>query len=251
MKVSVITVCFNSEATIADTIRSVDEQSIADLEHVIVDGGSTDGTLQVVRAHARPARRVVSEPDEGIYEAMNKGLGLASGEIIAFLNSDDVYADTRVLEQVACAFEKDAECEIVYGDLVYVRRNDLSKTVRTWRTKEYDSRYFAEGRVPPHPAFFAKKGILRRSGGFDTNFRFAADYELMLRLLEIEKRKSVHIPLIMVRMRLGGKTNQSPGNVLQGNKDIINAWKKHGRKVPADFQILRILRRIGQFSRFF
>lgn len=243
--ITIITVVYNNASTLSDALESVSTQREIDIEHIVIDGDSTDGTLEIIYAYAPTL--FLSEPDQGIYDAMNKGLCMATGDIVGFLNSDDVYFDQGVLKRVREAFDTDETIQIVYGDLVYVRKHNLSHVVRTWRSRSYDKRFFDHGDVPPHPAFFAKRDALIESGGFDLKYRLAADYELMFRLLKIERRPSVYLPHTMVRMRLGGKTNQSFANIMAGNKEIIDAWAKHRLKIPLRFWFRRYFLKLEQY----
>lgn len=243
---SVITVVFNNRHTILDTLHSVQSQQDV-LEHIIIDGGSTDGTLEIIRRDSSPLVKLISEPDEGIYDAMNKGIRQASGDIIGFLNSDDVYYDPQVVANICSCFQKKPTIDIVYGDLMYVVKEDLQKVVRRWKSKSYHSAFFEEGFVPPHPSLFVKRNTLLDSGGFDLQFKMAADYELMLRLLKVEERASLYFPHFLVRMRLGGESNRSVGNIWLGNREIRAAWKKHGLKTPPLFWIRRYYNKVKQF----
>jgi len=245
---AIITVVYNSAGTILDTMRSVEAQQGIQTEHIIVDGGSVDGTLELMH-NSNSHSTLISEPDLGVYDAMNKGVRIAESDIVGFLNSDDVYFDPQVLNYVQSAFENDPALEIVYGDLVYVRKNDLNKVVRHWQSRPYDDRFFEEGNVPPHPAFFVKRRTLIESGGFDLAFSFAADYELMFRLLKIESRRSHYLAQVLVRMRLGGKTNQTLGNILAGNKEILRVWSKHRVKISLRFWLRRYLLKVKQYLR--
>ncbi|TDB58651.1 glycosyltransferase family 2 protein [Arundinibacter roseus] len=244
---SIITVVYNNVHTVGDTLASVAAQKVRQLEHVVVDGVSTDGTLAVIAGFNSPVVRLTSEPDSGIYNAMNKGIRLATGDIVGFLNADDVYEHAEVLTQVQRAFAENPQADVVFGDLVYVKENDLGKVVRRWKSRPYDAAFFEEGHVPPHPAFFARRSALLASGGFDETFQLAADYELMFRLLKIEQRPSVYMPEVWVRMRLGGATNQSTQNIRRGNQEIVAAWKRHQQDIPLRFWLLRYLRKVKQF----
>jgi GT2 family glycosyltransferase len=245
--IAIITVAYNSVRTIQDTLWAINSQQEVEVEHIIVDGGSTDGTLELIRKSDMHKLVLVSEPDKGIYDAMNKGIRLSTSSIVGFLNSDDVYFDQQVLHTIQQAFAQDPSIEIVYGDLVYVRENDLSKTVRNWKSRNYDARFFEDGYVPPHPSFFVKRSALIESGGFDQEFQLAADYELMFRLLKIDARLSLYLPRLLVRMRLGGKTNRSLANIVQGNREIIRVWSKHKQKIPLRFWFRRYLIKLGQY----
>jgi glycosyltransferase involved in cell wall biosynthesis len=228
MKISVITVSYNSAATIADTIRSVANQTYLNIEHLVIDGHSNDNTVQVVEANHHPSLILSSEPDEGIYDAMNKGLTRAVGEVIGFLNSDDFYSDATVLEKVADAFQ-DESVDVCFADLVYVTQ-DNSRVMRYWKSKPFCKGDFAKGWCPAHPTFYIRRSALKRLGLFDQSFKLAADVELMMRYLERGKVKSTYIPHILVRMRLGGATNQSWENILRQNREILLALQKN--RVP-------------------
>ena len=176
MKVSIITVCFNSVAMIEDTIRSVREQTYEEVEHIVVDGGSTDGTQEIVSRHNRRIQKFISEPDRGIYDAMNKGLRLARGDVVGFLNADDVYASPTAVGDIVAALQAD-HTDGAYGDLVYVGR-DSNRVVRYWRAGTYRPRAFYSGWVPPHPTFFCRTALYGELGGFDPAYRIAGDFEL-------------------------------------------------------------------------
>ncbi len=226
VKISVITVSYNSAATIADTLRSVASQTYPDIEHLVIDGLSTDDTVQVVEAHRHPYLVVSSEPDDGIYDAMNKGLSRATGEVIGFLNADDFYADADVLARVAMALGDDSGVEACFGDLVYVSEDNL-KVVRHWKSRPYEKGSFARGWCPAHPTFYIRRAALERLGPFDPSYRLAADAELMMRYLERGQVRSAYIPQVQVRMRLGGATNQSWRNIIRQNREILQALEKN------------------------
>ena len=225
MLITVITVSYNSAETISDTLRSVANQTYKKFEHLIVDGLSKDGTVKIVKENHHPNLFLTSESDLGIYDAMNKGLLSASGEVIGFLNSDDFYADTSILEKVAAAFE-DESIEACFADLVYVTPNN-SRVARYWKSKPFAKGDFAKGWCPAHPTFYIRKSALERLGMFDLSFKLAADVEFMMRYLESGSIKSVYVPYVFVRMRLGGATNQSWGNVWKQNKEVFVALEKN------------------------
>lgn len=226
MKISVITVSYNSATTIADTVHSVASQTHTDIEHLVIDGLSIDDTVKVVKANRHPNLVLSSEKDTGIYDAMNKGLDRATGDIIGFLNADDFFADAEVLTRVAQAFESDSRIEACFGDLVYVSE-DNRNVVRYWKSRPYEKGSFAHGWCPAHPTFYIRRTALNRLGQFDLNYRLAADAEFMMRYLERGGIQSTHIPHIQVRMRLGGATNQSWGNIMRQNREILQAFKKN------------------------
>lgn len=233
-------------------MRSIASQTYQNIEHLVVDGQSTDNTLHVVEANRHPRLIISSESDSGIYDAMNKGLSRATGEVIGFLNSDDFYADATVLEKVAAAFQ-DESVEACYADLVYVTP-DNSHVVRYWKSKPFAKGDFAKGWCPAHPTFYIRNSALQRFGMFDQSFKLASDADFMMRYLESGAIKSVYIPHIFVCMRLGGATNQSWGNVWKQNKEIFAALKKNDVPFsPLVFWLSKIFSRGRQYvaARFF
>lgn len=246
MKISVVTGCFNSAKTIADTMRSVAEQTHPDIEHIVVDGGSWDGTLEVVRKSAGRIARLISEPDRGIYDAMNKGLALSTGDIVGFLNSDDVYADPDSVAGFARAFDA-ADVDACYGDVIFVDQDDPSHTVRYWQAGAYAPGRLARGWMPPHPTFYVRRNIYERSGGFDLSYRLQADFEMAIRLIEGSKIRLRYLPRTLVKMRMGGASNASVGNVIRGNLEAYRAARKHRLPVGPLFIVKKILSRMPQF----
>ena len=231
MKITVATVCFNSAAHIARALRSIDIQDWPDFEHVIVDGASRDHTLDIIAGHARPWRRVVSEPDNGIYDAMNKAIGLATGDVVGTLNSDDAYADRTVLSQVAQVFS-DPAVEACYADLLYVLPTEGFRPHRFLRSRPYQRGLFALGWCPPHPTFFVRRSVYERHGAFDLRYKLASDAALMMRFLEVVGIKSVYVPRTWIHMSSGGATNASWRNVLQQNREILHAATELRIKMP-------------------
>lgn len=246
MKITIITICYNSAKTISDTLKSVREQTHNNIEHIVVDGGSKDKTLEVVATAGQHVAKLVSERDNGIYDAMNKGLALATGEIVGFLNSDDFFVDSSVLTKIASVFQ-DESVDACYGDLVYVSQ-DSSRVVRYWRSKPFVNGIFAKGWCPAHPTFYVRKSVIDRLGFFDQSFKLAADMEFMMRYLEHGKIHSVYIPDVLVKMRVGGATNQSWKNIVLQNKEIFIALQKNGMQFSKLLFLLRKLTsRLGQF----
>ena len=246
-RVSIVTVCFNAATTIQNTVQSVRVQTYGCLEHIVVDGGSTDGTQDLVAKHNGRISKFVSEPDEGIYDAMNKGIRMADGEFVAFLNADDMYADERVISDVVAAAEA-GDVDAVYGDLLYVRREDTRRVVRYWKAGEYLPGAFRLGWVPPHPTFFCRRSVYEKFGAFDVNYRLAGDFELMLRFLEKNRIRVAYIPRPLVRMRVGGRANTVRG-VLRGNREILRAFAANGLKPAPGFFWRKPLLKVGQFLR--
>lgn len=246
--ISIITVCFNSAGTIEDTIRSVAEQNYHDIEHIIVDGASTDGTKEIIE-QAESVVNYISEPDEGIYDAMNKGIAMAKGEIIGILNADDFYANDGVLSQIAKAFEQQA-VDACYADLVYVKQERTEEVVRYWKSSPYKSGLFRKGWMPAHPTFFCRKSVYEKYGNFNLNYKIAADVELLFRFLEKYRIKTVYLPRTLIKMRLGGTTNQSWRNIRTQNNEVLLALDEHyGRVSRLSFFLGKSLNRLSQFFR--
>jgi glycosyltransferase involved in cell wall biosynthesis len=249
MKISVVTVSLNSADTIDDTLRSVATQTYPDVEHIIVDGVSQDGTLDIVKRYDHVAR-VVSEPDQGVYDAMNKGIGLATGDAIGTLNADDVYADDQVAQRVAEVFE-DSDVGACYADLYMVDRNDLQRVVRYWKARPFRRGLFSLGWVPAHSTFFVRREVYQEFGRFDLSYPIAADFELMLRLLEKHRVRTVNIPSIMVRMRLGGVSNRSLRNIFKGNCEILRAFRKNSVPISPLWPFSKpLVKALQHFKRF-
>ena len=246
MKISIITASYNSSATIEDTILSIDGQTYADKEHIVVDGKSSDNTMRIVESHREKIAHVVSEPDSGVYAAMNKGITHATGDIIGFLNSDDVYENSSVLDRVAEEF-KSQDIDACYGDLVYVDKDNLKKIVRYWRSCPYQPGLFKTGWMPPHPTFFVKKEIYEKYGSFDLEFLRQSDFELTMRFLEIMRIKSSYIPELLIRMRMGGLSNNNVMGILNGNLEAYKACKKHNMKVTPFFIVRKVFSRLPQY----
>jgi glycosyltransferase involved in cell wall biosynthesis len=245
MKISIITATYNSAATVRDTLTCVADQSHRDVEHLVIDGVSKDNTLDIVKEFPHVAR-VVSEKDKGIYDAMNKGVQMASGEVIGILNSDDFYTSDKVLEKVAAAFA-DPAVDAVYGDLQYVKQDDTSKVIRTWKAGRYKKKYFHYGWMPPHPTFFVRSNLYRKAGLFNTSLRSAADYELMLRMMVKYDARVHYIPEVLVKMRDGGLSNATLGNRLRANREDREAWRLNGLKPYFFTRWLKPLRKVFQF----
>lgn len=240
MKISIITATWNSGATLRDTLESVLNQSYSDYELIIIDGGSKDNTKQIVDEYIpKFDGRLMWNcgRDKGLYDAMNKGIAKATGDVVGILNSDDFYADSHVLEAIAKTCE---QVDAVYGDLDFVDSLDTSKIVRQWRGSQHLPGSFMKGWHPAHPTFYAKKEIYDRFGGFDITFDVSADFELMLRFLEKGKISSRYIPKTFVKMRMGGESTGSVGKIIQGNKNVLRAFRKNGFKVPRFYLIRRL-----------
>lgn len=246
MKVSIVTVVYNGSATIADAIRSVVAQSYPDIEYIVIDGASKDATLDIVRSFGNSVTRLVSEKDKGLYDAMNKGVGMATGDIIGILNADDFYLDGEVIAKVVRRFQ-DAACDGVYGDLLYVDPVDTDKIVRTWKSGQHYSNSFLYGWMPPHPTFFVKRTVYEKYGNFNLTLKSAADYEIMLRFIYKYKIKLAYLPEVIVKMRTGGTSNSSLKNRLRANGEDRMAWQINGLKPLFFTTWLKPIRKISQF----
>lgn len=227
MKVSVITAVYNRADSIANAVQSVQTQTWPDVEHVVVDGASTDGTLQVLQSCLNKAAVLVSEPDHGIYDALNKGLARASGDVIGLMHSDDFFADAQVLASVAAAFA-DPAVDAVYGDLDYVAKADPSRIIRRWRSGQYSPAKLARGWMPPHPTLFLRRSVVERWGGYNTAFKIAADYDAILRYFGQGRIRAVYIPRVLVKMRLGGESNRSLGRIWLKTREDYRALRSNG-----------------------
>ncbi|WP_207424008.1 glycosyltransferase family 2 protein [Desertivirga brevis] len=247
MKISIITVVFNNDKTIREAITSVLSQTYSDIEYIIIDGGSSDDTLAIINEFSSSITTLISEPDRGIYDAMNKGIKCSTGQIIGILNSDDLYEDQNVLSDVMSAFEKDSELDIVYGNLKYVKPNTKDTVVRKWKSKKYYNSFFDDGNVPPHPCLFVRNVVYQKAGLFNQKYKLAADYEFMLRIFKRYKFKSKYMDRWMVRMRLGGATNSSFKNIINQNREIVNSWRELNTSPPIGLMPKRLVKRLTQF----
>ena len=244
MKTSIITVCFNSAETIEDTIRSVLSQDYRNIEYIIVDGGSTDGALDIINRYAGNTVKVISEPDDGIYDAMNKGIKLSSGGVIATLNSDDVYMNDTVVTEML-DFIAAGNLDAAYADLVYVNRENLDKVVRYWKAGPYKKGAFFYGWVPPHPTFFCRRKIYEKFGFYRRDMKIASDFELMLRFIEKHQVKVGYLAKPIVKMRTGGKANVLRGNI-RGNREIIRSFRLNNLHLSPWFFIVKPITKISQ-----
>lgn len=227
MKISVVTAVFNRVATLEQAVRSVQAQTHDDVEHVIQDGGSTDGTLELAARMSNANTRLVSERDQGIYDAINRGIQRATGDIIGLMHSDDFFANPHVLAKVAAAFA-DPAVGGVYGDLQYVSAVDPGRVVRHWRSGEYNSQKLRIGWMPPHPTLYLRRAIFERWGLYDTSMRISADYDAMLRYLVKGHLKLAYIPEVLVKMRTGGESNRSLGRILRKSREDYTAIRRNG-----------------------
>jgi glycosyltransferase involved in cell wall biosynthesis len=246
MKISIITVCYNSESTIEAALNSVLSQTYPDIEYIVIDGGSIDQTLPILQKYITRIAHLVSEPDQGIYYALNKGISIASGELIGILHSDDFYASPDILSHIQAALKYN-RVEGVYGDLQYVQRDEPEKVFRNWISGPYSEGLFLQGWMPPHPSFFVRKDCYLRYGLFNTDFKTAADYELMLRFIHKHKIKLAYLPEVIVKMRVGGKSNVSLFARLKANIEDRKAWRINKLKPGIFTLLLKPLSKLRQF----
>ncbi|GAB4174057.1 MAG: glycosyltransferase family 2 protein [Rhodocyclaceae bacterium] len=226
VKISVITASYDCAGTIADVLQSVAGQSHPEVEHVVVDGASRDGTWEVIQAQRLRQVVAFSEPDRGIYDALNKGIARSTGDVVGFLHADDAFADREVLARIGEAFA-DPAVDAVYGDLQYVRRENLAHVVRHWRSRPFTPKLLERGWMPPHPTLYVRRSVYERLGGFDTSYRIAADYEFILRLFSRPELRAVYIPRVMVKMRVGGVSNRSLRNIACKSAEDLRALREH------------------------
>jgi glycosyltransferase involved in cell wall biosynthesis len=244
LKISIVTVVWNNEKTVKNAIDSVLSQTYKDVEYIVVDGASTDGTVDIVKSYGESISKFISEPDKGIYDAMNKGVKLATGEIIGILNSDDFYSSNSILETIVSNFLD--EIDAVYGDLTYVDSIDTSKVIRYWKSQKYKKGLFQKGWHPAHPTFFVKRELYEKYGIFNLEFKIASDYELMLRFIEKHGVKTEYIPKIIVNMRVGGTSNSSIKNIAISNYEVYKSWKINGLKISPMIALIKPFSKIKQ-----
>jgi len=227
MKISVITVCRNSSKTLERTMRSVISQDWPKVEHILIDGGSTDDTLAIIERYRSHMTSVISEPDDGIYDAMNKGLLAASGDIICILNADDYYIFNDVLSQVALKI-RDSKLDVLMGDVEFFHRNNPERIVRRYRSGRFSPQRLSWGWMPAHPALFLKRSVIKRVGEFKTNYRIAGDFEYIIRVFEDPKLRYEHVPKVLVRMQIGGASNSGLRSKILLNYEVLRACRENG-----------------------
>jgi len=243
--ISVVTAVYNRIDTIEDTLMSLRSQTWPAVEHIVVDGGSTDGTLEVLEANREAIAVLISERDDGIYDALNKGLSRATGDVVGILHSDDFFAHERVLEQVAVVFSNQ-QVDGVYGDLDYVSKDDPERVIRRWRSGEYRRERLSWGWMPPHPTLFLRRSVVDTWGGFDTRYRISGDYDAMMRYLVRGAIQLAYIPEVLVKMRMGGESNRSLWRILRKSREDYRAMRENGVGGVATL-IAKNVRKIGQF----
>jgi glycosyltransferase len=248
LKISIITITYNSAATLEQTIQSVIHQTYSNIEYIIIDGQSADATLEIINKYKDQVSKIVSEKDDGLYDALNKGIAMATGDVIGLLHSDDFYINNQVIEKYANVFLKE-NADAVYSDLYYVDKTNTDKLIRKWKSGNYQHGDFVNGWMPPHPTFFVKKEVYQKFGVFNLSFKSAADYELMLRFIHKHKIKLGYLPEYTVKMRLGGKSNKNIQNRVNANLEDRRAWEINGLKPRFYTLYMKPLRKIIQFFR--
>lgn len=246
MKITIITVVYNGEQHIADCIESVLAQSYPDIEYILIDGNSTDGTYHIAQQYKDQLSILLSEPDQGMYDALNKGIALATGEVIGILNADDMLANDLVIAEVAKKIEA-VNVDALYGDLNYVAPDNISRILRKWRSSKAKPADLALGWMPAHPTLYIRSELFKRLGGYQLNYGSAADYELMLRFLYKHRISSVHLPMLMVNMRNGGMSNQSLKHRYAAMQNDYAALRHNQIPLPLLALLLKKLRKIRQF----
>lgn len=248
MKISVVTAVYNREQTILDAINSVAAQDYDDLEYVIIDGLSSDGTADVISANKNVIHQSIREPDSGIYDALNKGIAASTGDVVGFLHADDLFADDSVIQRVQDKFQS-GDYDAVYADLTYVDFENPNKVIRYWKSRHFRLRRFWYGWMPPHPTVYVRREIYEKFGAYRIDHGSAADYECMLRLMVKHKIRVGYIPHIAVKMRVGGESNASVKNRLNANQSDRRAWLENDLRPPVGLRFLKPLSKLPQYWR--
>ncbi len=225
-RITIITATYNSVKTLEQTIKSLHSQTYKNVQHIIIDGKSSDGTLEIIDKYKQHIDIVISEADKGIYDALNKGIALATSEVIGFLHADDIFAADNVLEEIANVFYNN-NIDAVYGDLQYVAETDINKIIRHWRSNSFEPNKIYKGWMPPHPTFYVRRQMYLKHNTFNINYKIAADYDMMMRLLFVHKIKVKYIPMVMIKMRVGGKSNASIKNIIRKMSEDYNIMRTH------------------------
>lgn len=250
MKISIVTVCYNSAKTIRDTIESVLSQTYADVEYIIVDGASTDGTIEIVDSYRNQVSKFISEPDHGIYDAMNKGIAAATGDVVGLLNSDDVYEHKDVLTDVVSSFSERSSADIIFGDVVFASPDNMNRVVRYYRSSHFRPWKLRFGWMPPHPATFVRREVYEKYGLYSLNYRIASDYEIFVRWMLLNKLRYHYLDAVLVRMRTNGVSTSGWKSSVVITKEIVRACRDNGvytnlplilTKVP--FKLMELWRR--------
>lgn len=245
MKISIIVAVYNNK-NVSEAIDSILSQTYQDIELIVIDGGSSDGTLDIIKSYQDKVSILVSDRDSGIYDALNKGIKLATGDVIGLLHSDDFYFDNNVLTKIAQKF-KDTNCDAIYGDLLYIDKNNTDKVIRYWKAKEYNFKKWLWGWMPPHPTVYIKRECFDKLGVYNLSLWGAADYELLIRFMYKNKLKVSYLPEIMVKMRIGGQSNRSFSNRLRAHLEDREAWRINNLKPYFWTILIKPIRKIPQY----
>ena len=243
LKISIITVCLNSAHFILKTLESIRHQEYSNIEYIVIDGGSTDGTYEIIKDNAELIDYYISESDDGIYHAINKGLEIATGEVIGILNSDDIYASKNIISMVANKFENN-EIDILYGDVLIIKSNNTP--FRLYRANNFDTSSFNIGIMPPHPSVFIRKKIYENFGYYKTVYSIASDYDMLFRLIIIHKLKSYYLPITMVHMLRGGASSRNLRNIIKLNREIYSIHKHYNYNITIMDLLKKIPKRIKE-----
>lgn len=245
MRITVITVSYNSDRTIVETLKSVKNQTYNNIEHIIIDGQSKDKTLEIVNSFEHVSK-VISEKDNGIYDAMNKGIKNSTGQIIGILNSDDIFYDNEIIENIANEFNLNPEIQMIYGDIVFFK-NSEGNIIRYWKTKPYFEGFFENGYSIPHPSMFVRSSVYKEVGMYEPNYQISSDIDFMIRALKTYSISSKYLPCVIVKMRYGGRSTKDLSNILLGNSEILNVFKKNNLKASRFFFLKKFYFKIRQF----
>ena len=249
MKISIITVTYNSEKTINDTLNSLINQTYNDIEFILIDGNSTDNTINIVNNFSTKIfNKVLIEPDNGMYDALNKGIKLATGEIIGILNSDDVFSENTIISKIAKQFNDDPNLDSIFGDVAFIKNN---KTIRYISSKKWTINSFYFGNMPPHPSFYCKKALFEKHGYYKTNYKIAGDFELLLRFILVKKIRFKYLPFKMVNMKTGGLSTNGLESKFKINKEILLSFKENGLNTNYLFLYFRYFKKVFQYFRYY
>ncbi|BCG08844.1 glycosyltransferase family 2 protein [Buttiauxella agrestis] len=231
MRVTIITATFNSEKTLRETLNSLERQTYSDIEYIIIDGVSKDGTIDLIKKTSTKISKFICESDKGIYDALNKGINAATGDVIGFLHSDDLFAYSEAVSDIVATFQKTG-CDAVYGDLEYVAYNDINKRIRLWKSGEFSLNKLKLGWMPPHPSFYMKRSCYIEHGCFSLDYRISADYDSLLRYIYIKKVSLAYLPKVLVKMRVGGISNRSLSSMVNKSLEDVKVMRKNGISWP-------------------
>lgn len=227
MRISIITATYNSEKTLLDTLLSLEKQTHPDIEYIIIDGASNDNTIELIKSNCTRVSKIICEPDKGIYDALNKGIQVATGDVIGFLHSDDLLAYDDVIADIAKTFENSG-CDAVYGDLEYVSQNDTAKRIRLWKSGTFSRVRMKLGWMPPHPSFYMKRECYNKFGDFSLDYQISADYDSLLRYILKQRVSVAYLPKVLVKMRVGGISNRSISSMVNKSMEDIRVMRNNG-----------------------